>query len=236
MDEIAESLKDMDVPIIEMRDLCSLSVREKGELEEALNSFSKAIFIACYPRAVRSMLIQAGINPGNSETISFKEYTPKQILQKIKEQSGAPIGKADYRIMESELDIPAWYPVIDQSRCILCGKCAKFCLFGVYHFDRKSLKVVHPLACKNQCPACGRTCPTSAIIFPRMPEKSPLAGAEPDKDLKSNENGSLFVLLNERNRNRRSIFREGIVQQAEEERRKALEELKNTQNRKTKYD
>lgn len=89
-----------------------------------------------------------------------------------------------------------------------------------------------PLACKNNCPACGRTCPTSAIMFPRLDEKSVLAGAEPGKEKKAAGGEGLFVMLNDRNRDRKNIFRKGVMQQAEDERRKALEELKSTIARK----
>jgi hypothetical protein len=39
-------------------------------------------------------------------------------------------------------------------------------------------------------------------------------------------------MLNERNRNRKGIFRNNIMKQAEDERRKALEELKHAVNKK----
>jgi len=99
-------------------------------------------------------------------------------------------------------------------------------LFGVYSYDKKSLKVVDPLACKDNCPACGRTCPTQAIMFPRLAENTVLAGAEPGEKKVSVDKSSLLTTLNQRNQNRKNIFRQGVVAQAEEERRKALEEFK----------
>jgi ferredoxin len=99
-------------------------------------------------------------------------------------------------------------------------------LFGVYSYNKKSLKVVDPLACKNKCPACGRTCSTQAIMFPRLDENTVLAGAEPGEKKVTIDKGSLLTTLNQRNQNRRNIFRQGVVQQAEEERRKAIEEFK----------
>jgi Fe-S-cluster-containing dehydrogenase component len=126
------------------------------------------------------------------------------------------------------LDVPAWYPVIEEPLCIQCGKCFKFCLFGVYTFDNKHLKVVKPLACKNNCPACGRNCPTSAIIFPRLKEGGVLAGAEPGTEVKSKglaADINMISTLNQRSALRRNIFRAGLIEQAEAERQKALEEL-----------
>jgi ferredoxin len=102
-------------------------------------------------------------------------------------------------------------------------------LFGVYTFGDKKLKVVNPLACKNNCPACGRNCPTSAIIFSRLKEGGVLAGAEPGaepqfKGISADSN--MISTLNQRSALRRNIFRAGLVEQAEAERRKVLEELK----------
>ncbi len=87
---------------------------------------------------------------------------------------------------------------------------------------------INPLACKNNCPACGRNCPTSAIIFPRLKESGTLAGAEPGNEpqvqvLPSN---NLISTLNQRSALRRNIFRNGLIELAEAERAKALEELK----------
>jgi ferredoxin len=108
-------------------------------------------------------------------------------------------------------------------------------LFGVYTFAGRKLKVANPLACKNNCPACGRNCPTSAIIFPRLKENGVLAGAEPGTDsvFKPIANdSSLISTLNQRSALRRNIFKAGLIEQAEEERRKALDEMKNKNNKK----
>ena len=199
-------------------------------MNNIIKNFTRKIVIACYPRAVRNMIQQAGLSYNGFETISFKEYSAGDILQKIKEISGIEDGKADFTLLKSDLDVPAWFPVIDKSLCTLCGKCARFCLFGVYNFNGKRLEVINPLACKNNCPACGRTCPASAIMFPRMAEKTPLSGAEPGST--PNVGGDLLIMLNERNRNRKGIFRNNIMKQAEDERRKALEELKHAVNKK----
>lgn len=69
-----------------------------------------------------------------------------------------------------------WYPVIDRSRCVGCGICSSYCLFGVYrmradHEDASGrVRVKAPLNCKIGCPACARLCPESALIFPFCPE------------------------------------------------------------------
>ena len=232
LDEIAEGLKNFDAHVYELRDLCAFSVNESDVLKAIDSEFQKKIVIACYPRAVKNMLKQGGIGFGEYEVLNFKELSAEEIFLKLRNEYRIPEGEAFYQEQISGLDVPAWFPVIDESLCTLCGKCARFCLFGVYSFDRKSLKVINPLACKDKCPACGRTCPTSAIMFPRLAENTVLAGDEPGNKKMTVDTGSLLMTLNARNQNRRNIFRQGIVEQAEEERRKALEELKTTLTKK----
>jgi heterodisulfide reductase subunit A-like polyferredoxin len=226
LNEIAEGLKKMDVQVYELHDLCAYSIQGQDALNAIDHKFQRKIIIACYPRAVKNMLRQGGVNLGDFDVLNFRDLSPKEIFSELETKYKIPQGEARYDVEISTLDVPAWFPVIDESLCTLCGKCARFCLFGVYSFNKKSLKVVNPLACKNKCPACGRTCPVSAIMFPRIDEKSALAGAEPDTVSKTTGEEGLFVMLNNRNRNRKNIFRQGLLQQAEDERRKALEELK----------
>jgi hypothetical protein len=72
-----------------------------------------------------------------------------------------------------------WYPVIDYSRCVACGQCREFCMFGVYELlDDDSVRVARPEACKDGCPACARTCPEGAIIFPHYWDDPVIAGGE----------------------------------------------------------
>ncbi len=234
-EQLTGTLKKYNADVYELHDLCAFSISEKDFLNELGKKYSHKYIIACYPRAIKNMMLQNDIDLGAFEVINFREKGTEQIIEKINNQIKLPAGNANYKIKKSKLDVPAWFPVIDKSRCILCGQCSRFCLFGVYKFDKKSLKVVNPLECKDNCPACGRTCPTSAVIFPRMLENSVLSGAEPDEEQKTMKpvgDTGLFVLLNERNRNRRNIFREGFVQQAEEERNKALAEFRNLKNKK----
>lgn len=225
-DEISEGLKNLDIDVYEVHDLCAFSVNEKDVLNAIGSKYQNKTVVACYPRAVKNMLIQGGVDLGSYDVLNFKELSAKKILESLKNEHHIKDGQAQYHIQISNLKVPAWFPVIDQSLCSLCGKCARFCLFGVYSFNKRSLKVVNPLSCKNNCPACGRTCPTSAIMFPRLNENTVLAGAEPDSMMKKAGEGSLMVMLNDRNRERKNIFRQGVMQQAEEERRKAVAEIR----------
>lgn len=70
-----------------------------------------------------------------------------------------------------------WYPVLDKDRCTDCGHCLQFCLFGVYATVQGKVTAVHPQLCKSGCPACGRICPQSAIMFPLYRKDDAIAGA-----------------------------------------------------------
>jgi ferredoxin len=179
------------------------------------------------------MLAQNGLELSELEVLNFKELSVAEIELRLKADFSLQAGQASEEKIESGLDVPAWYPVIDQPLCIDCGKCFKFCLFGVYTFDNKKLKVVKPLGCKNNCPACGRNCPTSAIIFPRLKENSVLAGAEPGTEVKPKglaADINMISTLNQRSAMRRNIFKAGLMEQAEAERKKALEEMRKNNN------
>jgi NAD-dependent dihydropyrimidine dehydrogenase PreA subunit len=192
--------------------------------------YERKVIVACYPRAIKNLLAQNDLHLSGLEVLNFRELSVGDIESKLKNDFLFSEGKANQTNVESGLDVPAWYPVIDQPLCTNCGKCFKFCLFGVYSFNNKQLKVVNSLACKNNCPACGRNCPASAIIFPRLKEGGVLAGAEPGSGPAVKEfamDSSLISTLNQRSALRRNIFRTGVMQQAEAERQKALDELKN---------
>ena len=232
-DKLINVFRQLDIDVKELHDLCAFSVHNQLKLTQIGKQYARKLIVACYPRAVQNMLIQGGVDFGKFEVLNFKVFTVSEIEQKLKAEFSIAEGKANYEVIKSELDTPAWFPVIDQSRCTLCGKCARFCLFGVYQFDKKKLKVENPLACKNLCPACGRTCPSQAIMFPRLRERSVLAGDKPTETqpTRIGENDSLLVMLNERNQKRKSIIREHVVKLAEEEREKALQEIKNSKQK-----
>lgn len=226
LDNIASNLTNFNADVFELHDLCALTLNEKDFLNTLGENYQQKIIIACYPRAIKNMFNQSGIEFGDYNVLNFKQLEPKKITEKLETEFHISKGEARYQVQITDLDVPAWYPVIDESLCNLCGKCARFCLFGVYSYDKRSLNVVDPLACKDNCPACGRTCPTSAIMFPRLAENTVLAGDEPGGSKISIDSGSLLSALNARNQNRKTIFRQGVMEQAEEERRKAIEEFK----------
>ena len=227
-EQIKSTLTTLDADVYQLDDFCGIALNRKDFIRAIDKKYDRKIMVACYPRAIKNLLAQNDLELSGLEVLNFRELSVADIESKLRNDFSFADGKASETRMESGLDVPAWYPVIDQPLCIDCGKCFKFCLFGVYTFGGKQLKVVNPLACKNNCPACGRNCPTSAIIFPRLKENSVLAGAEPGtaspyKGMANN--ADMISTLNQRSALRRNIFRTGLIEQAEAERRKALEEL-----------
>jgi len=227
--QLTNSLKQLDVDIYELHDLCAFSLKEQAFLSSLNSTYQYKIVLACYPRAIRNMFAQNNVELDNYEVLNFRELSPEDIQKKLESGTESWEKTGNYQVKKSDLDVPAWYPVIETSRCTLCGQCARFCVFGVYKYDKKSLEVANPLSCKNNCPACGRTCPSSAIIFPRLAENSVLSGDEPGKikiQTGPAQKQGLFVTLNERNNARRNILRKDVMQLAEQEKLKAIEELK----------
>lgn len=232
-EQIQAVVKSLDADLFQLHDFCGIVLNRKDFVKSIDQKYRRKIMIACYPRAIKSMLVQNDLELSGLEVLNCKEFSVAEIESKLKTDFSFLKGIATEQRVESGLDVPAWYPVIDQPLCIDCGKCFKFCLFGVYTFDNKKLKVVKPLGCKNNCPACGRNCPTSAIIFPRLKENSVLAGAEPGTEVKSKglaADINMISTLNQRSAMRRNIFKAGLMEQAEAERRKALDEMKKNNN------
>jgi NAD-dependent dihydropyrimidine dehydrogenase PreA subunit len=75
-----------------------------------------------------------------------------------------------------------WYPIIDYSKCDLCGgnpKCKEFCMHDVFDVaeeeGRKKLVVAKPYNCVVFCTACEKICPIpGTITFPSKTEVSRL--------------------------------------------------------------
>jgi len=228
-EQIKSMLESFDTDLYKLDDFCGIVMNRKDFIRAIDQKYTRKIMVACYPRAIKNLLAQNDLEISGLEVLNFRELSVVEIESKLRNDFLLAEGKAYETTVESGLDVPAWYPVIDQPLCIDCGKCFKFCLFGVYSFGEKKLRVVKPLACKNNCPACGRNCPTSAIIFPRLKEAGVLAGAEPGTEPQFQVNvtdKNIISTLNQRSALRRNIFRAGLIEQAEVERQKALDEMK----------
>ena len=55
------------------------------------------------------------------------------------------------------------YPVVDSSRCTLCGDCAKVCQFNALVRTKKEIILFEKLC--HGCSACGIACKHSALTF-----------------------------------------------------------------------
>ncbi len=128
-----------------------------GGLDNLFEAGVEYAFKASRPRAVRALFAHAGVVLPEGEWI-----TVPYNMAALKAKVGQP-----------------WYPVIDRERCVACGLCFDYCLFGVYSRDAEGkVAVTKPQACKPGCPACARICVQSGVIFPFCPEE-PINGAEP---------------------------------------------------------
>ena len=63
-----------------------------------------------------------------------------------------------------------WYPTVDLSRCVSCGKCNEFCSHGVYGWDgaANTPKLLEPFQCVVGCSSCSHECEEGAITFPPL--------------------------------------------------------------------
>jgi len=224
--EMEKQLLELNIDLYTVSDLCAISLTEKQFLASVEKNYSSKIILACHKRAVISLFNQQQILLTNFSVLNFRDRGVKSTFDELL-QKGVEAGKATVSHVESNLEAPSWFPIIDQERCTACGRCAKFCLFGVYRFEEKKLSVQKPLNCKNNCPACARTCPASAIIFPKIPEGGVIAGAEQPvvKSSVTLASGSLASRLTERNAARTSILKAGLIQQAEKEKQEALKSV-----------
>ena len=174
-DYILDKINGCQTELIAVSDLCGSSVNN-AEMAK-LKDYDRINAIACFPRAVKSLLDYAGIknkelNVFNMKTQSVEEFDT--YFDGIEKAAGI----TDIPAFSKATDWIPWNPVIDYNRCINCRQCASFCLFGVYEItDDKKVIVKNPANCKNNCPACGRICPEAAIIFPKVNE-TPINGAE----------------------------------------------------------
>jgi NAD-dependent dihydropyrimidine dehydrogenase PreA subunit len=220
---IAASGLDADAYVI--RDLCGAALAKSVELSAILKSYRRQIVLACFPRAARALFAQCGVDAPSAEFINLQDGGLASALDGAR-GLGVDIGVPRVYHLDSELSVPSWFPVIDRERCTACGICADFCLFGVY---RKALgkkpEVQKPLNCKNNCPACARKCPASAVIFPKIPERGVIAGAEvgkPHAGVPAQNEGGRPA--------RSSLLRPDVAAEIEQGRLRALREKENSED------
>ncbi len=176
---LASQFKTLGSEVLIIPDLCK-SIQNKDSL---LDTIPNSVVVACYPRAVESLLAWRGVE--SKQNIDLRNGSVEEIVSQLSNKAEEPEELAAITEQLNALPVEdgndAWFPIIDKARCTNCRKCHDFCLFGVYSVEEKQVKVVNPQGCKNNCPACARVCPSRAIIFPKY-DKSPINGGEAQEE------------------------------------------------------
>ena len=173
--QLATELRNNGNEVTIIADLCELVMKQSPEVKD----IAQTNIFACYPRAIQSQMNWLNLQAENIYDI--RNYEVADLLSSFNSTAEKESQTIDADIINEVSNLSdnngtdAWFPVLDKSKCTNCGKCHDFCLFGVYTIEDKEVKVVQPQNCKNNCPACARICPSSAIIFPKY-EKSPING------------------------------------------------------------
>lgn len=236
LQSINEKLKQSKADIIGISDLCRLSVMGKEDLKTIFAEENEYLIIGCYSRTMKLLLggHLVNIEKLNIKYLNFIELANEPLFQEIEAFCTNSQQENTFQEIITKNEWPSWYPVIDYSRCTACGQCADFCLFGVYDKTEERVSVVNPKGCKNNCPACARICPHTAIIFPKYKLGGAISGSEEidemaeqkrqAMDIESILGGDIYSALEQRKLKRQSIIRNDAMKKAMEERDKALKE------------
>jgi NAD-dependent dihydropyrimidine dehydrogenase PreA subunit len=236
---IETSLKSSDIDFVKISDLCGVSVKNSDTLRGIFPGNNEYLILACHSRTIRLLIDKAGIDTKESsfKFVNFFESDTEEIIREaesFKNGDDTP-ARATIEDISNPAEWISWYPIIDYSRCTSCGQCADFCLFGVYDKSHGKVNVVNPEACKNNCPACARICPQTAIIFPKYKHGGAIGGSgvideiseqiRQVEDINAILNGDIYSALEQRKLKRKSIIREEAMNKAIEERLTALSNL-----------
>ena len=124
--QLATAFKSLNIDVFELHDICANSLNEKDFLNSFEKDYEFKYVVACYPRAIDNIFRQNNINIGEYQVLNFRELTTEKIVETLKKEITATSTEVSYQIKKSNLKVPAWYRVIDESRCTLCGQCARF--------------------------------------------------------------------------------------------------------------
>jgi len=236
LQSIKEHLKQVKADALQVSDLCRHSVTGDDELKAFFKKENEYLIIGCYSRTLKLLLEEflVTIDKIPVTWLNFFELTNEQLFCEIDDFCANSQHENTFQEIVTPNEWPSWYPIIDYSRCTACGQCADFCLFGVYDKTKNRVSVVNPQGCKNNCPACARICPHTAIIFPKYKNGGAIGGSsEIDElaeqkrqamDIESILGNDIYSVLEQRKLKRQSIIRSDAMKKAMEERERALRE------------
>jgi len=163
--------------LVEVADLCAVAATGDAALAQVLQAPS-VVLCGCHERALRSLAARLAGRPLPAlRCLDLRDPAAPEPAQAL----GLPDPPDDTAGASGPADTPglpgagddAWYPLIDLERCVHCGQCQSFCLFGVYtRTAAGTVTVTQPRQCKTDCPACARVCPENAVIFPKCPDEA----------------------------------------------------------------
>jgi Pyruvate/2-oxoacid:ferredoxin oxidoreductase delta subunit len=237
LQSIENDLNNANINITKISDLCAVSALNAGKLKGVFRENEEYLIIGCNTRSLKLLLEKAHIETGKQSLrfINFFESDDEDVRKEISSFSiqGDYTNQAQVEEIENSTGWHSWYPLIDYSRCTECGQCADFCLFGVYEKTEGKVSVINPRGCKNNCPACARICPQTAIVFPKYKQGGAIGGSDvideiseqirQAEDINSILDGDIYSALEQRRKKRRSIIIDEAMNKAIKERQDALD-------------
>lgn len=184
--ELVATLQQAGYNVTIEADLCETAETDPARMRELV---AGNIIMGCYTRALRALADRADCSA--AKNINIRGRRVEQVLKELnlddamdhdeEWQARRDAALAEINAFTVKVATDAWYPILDYERCVDCGKCHDFCLFGVYSIEDGKVKVAQPQNCKNNCPACSRVCPAEAVIFPKY-ERSPINGGSASEE------------------------------------------------------